>query len=122
MARKSERKLVAIDHGSSKTTRFLYANRIRLALVIVVVEALLVAFGALSFWVAIAIAAVVLILYIFGRRELSGSARELAWIVTASQAAGIFVFVFALVAIVLVVIALVVLALGVLGALLFEHR
>jgi hypothetical protein len=122
MAPKNEMEPFAIEHGSSKASRSLHANRFRIALVIVVVEALLVAFGVIPFWLAIAIAAGVLALYLFGRRELSGTARELAWIAAASQAVGILVFVFALIAIVLVVIALVVLAVAVLGALLLERR
>jgi len=53
---------------------------------------------------------------------LSGSARELAWIVAASQAVGVLVFFLTLVAIVVVIVALVVLALAALGALLLERR
>jgi hypothetical protein len=117
-----EQSPVAIEHGSSRAAGFLHANRFRLALVIIIVEALLVAFGALALWLAVTIAAAVLVLYLFGRKELSGSARELAWIVAASQAVGVIVFALALVAIVVVVIALVVLAVAVLGALLFERR
>ncbi|MGD0272731.1 MAG: hypothetical protein ABSB96_03265 [Gaiellaceae bacterium] len=112
----------AIEHGSSKSSRFLHANRFRIALIIVIVEALLVAFNAIALWLAVVIAAGVLVLYLLGRHELSGSARELAWIVAASQAVGVLVFVLTLVAIVLVIVALVVLALAALGALLIERR
>ncbi len=113
---------MAIEHGSSKPGRFLHENRFRIALIIVIVEALLVAFGAIALWLAVVVAAGVLVLYLLGRNELSGSARELAWIVAASQAVGVLVFFLTLVAIVVVIVALVVLALAALGALLFERR
>jgi len=112
----------AIEHGSSKYSRFLHANRFRIALVIVIVEALLVAFNAIALWLAVVIAAGVLVLYLLGREELSGSARELAWIFAASQAVGVLVFFLTLMAIVVVIVALIVLALATLGALLIERR
>jgi hypothetical protein len=116
------REQATIEHGSSRLNRFLHANRFRIALIIVIVEALLVAFSAIALWLAVVIAAGVLALYLLGRKELSGSARELAWIVAASQAVGVLVFVLTLVAIVFVIVALVVLALAALGALLIERR
>ena len=122
MASNWYREQAAIEHGSSRSGRFLHTNRFRIALIIVIVEALLVAFGAIALWLAVVIAAGVLVLYLLGRKELSGSARELAWIVAASQAVGVLVFFLTLVAIVLVIVALVVLALAALGALLFERR
>ena len=122
MASNLYRERTAIEQGSSKSSRFLHANRFRIALIIVIVEALLVAFNAIALWLAVVIAAGVLVLYLLGRKELSGSARELAWIFAASQAVGVLVFFLTLVAIVVVIIALVVLALTALGALLVERR
>jgi hypothetical protein len=112
----------AIEHGSSQSERFLSANRYKLILSIVIVEALLVAFGALSFWLAVVIAGCLLTLFLLFRRELSGSPRELAWIVAASQALGVLVFVLVLVTAVMVVVAIVVLAIAVLVALFAERR
>ena len=112
----------AIEHGSSQSERFLHSNRFKLTLIVVIVEALLVAFGALSFWLAVVIASCLLVLYLLFRRELSGSPRELAWIVAASQALGVLVFVLALVTAVMVVVAIVVLAIAVLVALFAERR
>ena len=111
-----------IDHGSSQTERFLYSNRFKLTLGLVIVEALLVAFGALSFWLAIVIAGCLLVLYLLFRRELSGSPGELAWIVAASQALGALVFVLVLVAAALLVVAVVVLAIVVLASLFADLR
>ena len=112
----------AIEHGSSQSERFLRSNRLKLTLGVVIVEALLVAFGALSFWLAIVIGGCLLALYLLFRRELSGSPRELAWIVAASQALGVLVFVLALVTAVMVVVAIVVLAIVVLVALFADRR
>jgi hypothetical protein len=112
----------AIEHGSSQSERFLHSNRFKLTLVVVIVEALLVAFGVLSFWLAIVIAGCLLALYLLLRRELSGSPRELAWIVAASQVLGVLVFVLVLVTALLVVVAIVVLAIAVLATLLVDRR
>ena len=111
-----------IDHKSSQGERFLHANRYKLILGLVIVEALLVAFGTLSFWLAVVIAGCLLVLYLLFRRELSGSPRELAWIVAASQALGVLVFVLVLVTAALVVVAVVVLAIAVLASLLADRR
>ena len=111
-----------IDHGSSQIERFLHSNRYKLVLGLVIVEALLVAFGALSFWLTVVIAGCLLALYLLFRRELSGSPRELAWIVAGSQALGVLVFVLVLVTAALVVVAVVVLAIAVLASLLANRR
>jgi FtsH-binding integral membrane protein len=111
-----------IDHKSSQTERFLHANRYKLILGLVIVEALLVAVGTLSFWLAVVIAGCLLVLYLLFRRELSGSPRELAWIVAASQALGVLVFVLVLVTAALVVVVVVVLAIVVLASLLADRR
>jgi hypothetical protein len=114
--------LLPVEHGSSQSARYLHANRFKLALIVVIVEALLVAFGALSLWLAVVIAGCLLALFLLFRRELSGTPRELAWIVAASQAAGVLVFVLVLVTAVLVVITVVVLAIAVIVALLVDRR
>jgi hypothetical protein len=116
-----QRRHQVIDHGSSQIERFLHSNRYKLVLAVVIVEALLVAFGALSFWLAVVVAGCLLALYLLFRRELSGSPRELAWIVAASQALGVLVFVLALVTAALVVAVVVVLAIVVLVSL-FSDR
>jgi hypothetical protein len=112
----------AIEHGSSKNERFLHANRYKLALALVIAEALLIAFGSLSLWLALAISGLVLVAYLLGREELHGTARELAWVVAASQAVGVLVFVLAFVAAVLVIVAIVALAVLSLVMLFGERR
>ncbi|MGD0167142.1 MAG: hypothetical protein ABSC51_07635 [Gaiellaceae bacterium] len=122
MAKNEDSSRAAIEHGSSKSQRYLRENRYKLALILVLVESVVIAFGSLTVWLAIVVGACLLVLYLLWREHLSGSARELAWIVAASQAVGVLVFIFALVALVLVIGALVVLALVTLGALLIERR
>jgi hypothetical protein len=117
---------IAIEHGSSQAGRFLHANRFKLALVLVIVEALLVAADPPRFWpLSMVIAGCLLVLYLLFRRELSGTAQEIAWIVAASQAFGVFVFTLAaiiVVTMVLVVVAVAVLAIIALFALLIDRR
>jgi hypothetical protein len=112
----------AIEHGSSSAGRWLHANRFKLVLLLVIIEALFVAFGSLSLWLAVVVAGCLLALYLLFRNELSGSARELAWIVASSQAFGVLVFALVLVTVLLVVAAVVVLALAVLAALLVDRH
>jgi len=111
-----------IDHGSSKWERFVRVNRYKLALAVVIVEALLVALGGISLWLAVIIGGLALVLYLLVRQELSGIGRELAWVGAASQAIGVLVFVLVLVAAFLVILVVVMLALAVLGALFWERR
>lgn len=111
-----------IDHRSSQIERFLHTNRYKLVLGLVIVEAILVALHALSFWLAVVIAGCLLVLFLLFRRELYGSPRELAWIIAASQALGVLVFVLVLVTAALIVVAVVVLAIAVLVALLSDRR
>jgi hypothetical protein len=111
-----------IDHGSSQIERFLHSNRYKLVLGLVIVEAILVALHVLGFWLAVVIAGCLLVLYLLFRRELSGPPSELAWIVAASQALGVLVFVLVLVTAALVVVAVVVLAIAVLASLLADRR
>lgn len=112
----------AIEHGSSRAERFLRANRFKLVLVLVIVEALLVALDALSFWLAVVVAGCLLALYLLFHRELSGTPRELAWIAAASQALGVLVFLLVLVTAVLVLVAVVALAIAVLASLVMDRR
>jgi hypothetical protein len=122
MTEKPHSNTAAIEHGSSKSERFLRANRYKLALILVLVESVVIAFGSVTVWLALIVGGCLLALYLLWRQHLSGPARELAWIVAASQAVGVLIFVFALVTIVLVIGALVVLAVATLGALLIERR
>ncbi len=76
-----------LDHGSSRSGRWLRQRRIKIAFWIAVVEGILVAFKFVSWWVAIPIAAVSIAFYLYAGRDLrSDAGRQIAWIAAASQA------------------------------------
>jgi hypothetical protein len=91
---------------------------VRIALAVAVVEGLLVAFGVIPRWVAVVIAAIVIVAYFMrGRSVTRPSMRQAAWAAAMSQAIVLFVPIIgwivgaALVVVLAVVAALVVIAL-----------
>ena len=76
-----------VEHGTSRTGRWLRSRRTRLALWIAVVEGLLVVSHVVSWWSAVAVAAIAILAWFsFGRRLRSDAARHVAWIAATSQA------------------------------------
>jgi hypothetical protein len=76
-----------VEHGSSRPGRWLRARRVRIAFWIAAVEGLLVVVHAISWWLAVAIAALVLIgWFTLAHRIRSDAARQAWWIAAASQA------------------------------------
>jgi hypothetical protein len=76
-----------LEHGSSRAGRWLRARRIRVAFWIAVVEGLLVVFHAISWWLAIAVAILVVVgWFSHGHRLRSDTARQIGWIAAVSQA------------------------------------
>ena len=77
-----------IEHGTTKTGRWLRARRIRFVLWIAVVEGILVALlHDVTRWTVILIAAVCIAIYGFwGRNSDSDTVRQATWIAGASQA------------------------------------
>jgi hypothetical protein len=76
-----------LEHGTSRSGRWLRARRIRIAFWIAVIEGLLVALHAISWWVAIAVA----VLIVFGwfslaHRLRADTPRQIWWIAAVSQA------------------------------------
>src|SRR5437763_13787119 len=57
-----------IEHGSSSLGRWFRQHRLRLAASVAVVEGLLVIFHAISWWVALPIAALIIVVYWYGGR------------------------------------------------------
>jgi phosphatidylserine synthase len=98
----------AVEHGRSRAGRWLRERRLRLALWIAVLEGIVVAVrGDISRWTVVVIAAVVLIAYMLVRDNIRwDAARQVVWIVAASQVLALLVvilaFVVGLVALVLV--------------------
>jgi hypothetical protein len=77
----------ALEHGSSRTGRWLRAKRVRIAFSIAVVEGLLVALHAISWWIALALAVVLVAgWFSYGHRLRSDTARQIGWIAAVSQA------------------------------------
>jgi hypothetical protein len=97
-----------IESGSSRAGRWLRERRLRLALWIAVIEGVVVAVrGDISRWTVLGIAALVLVVYILVRENIRwDAARQVVWIVAASQVLALLVvilaFVVGLVALVLV--------------------
>ena len=100
-----------IEHGTTRTGRWLRQRRTRVALWIAVAEGILVAaLHDFTKWTVIVVAIPLILLYAFwGRTAKSDTARQLSWIGGASQALAVL---FVLVAFIvgLFVIALVVVA------------
>jgi hypothetical protein len=77
----------ALDHGTSRTGRWLRARRFRIALWIAVIEGIAVVFDAISGWLALTIAAIVIAFYLLLGRELrQDTGRQASWIAAMSQA------------------------------------
>jgi hypothetical protein len=85
-----------IEHGTTKTGRWLKARRVRIALWIAVLEGLLVAFTQdLTRWTVVTIAIPVLAIYVFwGRNSKSDTFRQASWIGGASQSLAVVVAIF----------------------------
>jgi len=85
-----------IEHGSSRLGRWLRVRRIRIALWIAVIEGIVVAFSKdYSRWTVIAIAIIVLGLYVVvGRRIESNTGRQIFWIAGLSQSLAVIVVIF----------------------------
>ncbi len=88
-----------IEAGTTRAGRWLRERRLKLALGIAALEGLVVALrGDVSRWTVIAIAALVLLIYVLVRQNLRwDAARQLVWIVAASQIMAVLVVLLAFV-------------------------
>jgi hypothetical protein len=77
-----------IEHGSSRSGRWLRHRRLRIALAVAFVEAVIVAFDeSVSRWTVILVAVAALAIYFWAGRSLrSDTGRQVVWIFAASQA------------------------------------
>jgi hypothetical protein len=76
----------AIEHGSTRTGRWLRERRLRFTLWIAAIEGLLYLFHALHWWAAALLAAVAVLFWWYaGRQHRSDALREATWIFAASQ-------------------------------------
>jgi uncharacterized membrane protein len=113
-----------VDHGSSRLSRWLRARRIRFALWIAVLEAVLVAiFHDVTKWTVIALAIVACAVY-FGvaRNSRSDSLRQLGWIFAASQVLAVIAAIVSFIVIWGVIIAIIAFAVVALVVLMTDRR
>ena len=114
---------VTIEHGSSRVGRRLRDNRLRIALVVALVEGILVLLGSVDWWVVILLAIAAVAFYALrGRTARREEVRELSWIFAVSQVAVVLVPALALVLTAFAVVALVAIAVVALVVLLRDRR
>jgi hypothetical protein len=76
-----------LEHRSTRLGRWLRARRVRIAFWIAAIEGLLVVVHAISWWVAVAVAALVVVgWFSVAHRLRSDAGRQAWWIAAASQA------------------------------------
>jgi hypothetical protein len=76
-----------LEHRSTRSSRWLRAYRLRIALWIAIVEGLLIVFDVIDVFPALIVAALVVGFYFWlGQRLRAGLARDAAWIGAVSQA------------------------------------
>ncbi len=114
---------LTIEHGSNRFGRALREYRVRIALLVALVEGVLVLVGEIPWWsvVLVAIAAVALYVVV-GRKAGREEVREVSWILAVSQLAVVLVPALALVLTAFAVVALVLLAVVALVVLLRDRR
>jgi hypothetical protein len=79
--------LPMIEHGSTRSGRWLRERRLRIALWIAVIEGILVVVHAVPRWPSIFVAVIVVVVYMaWGRHSSSDTIRHTTWILAASQA------------------------------------
>jgi amino acid transporter len=114
---------LTIEHGTDRLGRFLRENRLKIALLVALVEGVLVLVGEIDWWVVVLVAIAAVFLYISrGRKTRSQKLREVSWIVAVSQLAVVLVPALALVLTALAIFVLIVLAVVALVVLLRDRR
>jgi hypothetical protein len=113
---------VLIEHGESPHARRLRENRLRIALALTALEAILVIAGAIPWWIVVLAAAAALVVYASVRHRTSSELVQLAWIAAFSQVTLVLVPVAAALLTVLAIVVVVVFAVLALVALARDHR
>jgi len=114
---------LTIEHDETRSGRRLRRNRLRIALVVAVVEGVLVLVGQIDWWVVVLLAVAAVALYVtVGRSAQSEDLRQASWIFAVSQVAVVLVPALALVLTAFAVVALVLLAVVALVVLLRDRR
>jgi hypothetical protein len=114
---------LTIEHGRNRFGRSLRENRLRIALIVALVEGILVLLGEIPWWSVVLIAIVAVAIYVSaGRKAGRQEVRELAWIFAVSQVAVVLVPALALVLTAFAVVALILIAVIALVVLLRDRR
>ena len=114
---------MTIEHRSSRIGRRLRESRLRIALVVALVEGILVLLGSIDWWVVLLLAIVAVASYVMrGRSAHREEIRAVSWIFAVSQVAVVLVPVLALVLTAFAVVALVLIAVVALVVLLRDRR
>jgi hypothetical protein len=114
---------VTIEHGTSGIGRRLRESRLRIALIVALVEGILVLVGSIDWWLVLLLAIGAVALYVLrGRTARRQGAREASWIFAVSQLAVVLVPALALVLTALAVVLLVIVAVVALVVLLLDRR
>lgn len=114
---------MTIEHDSNRLGRALRENRLRIALLVALVEGVLVLVGEIDWWIAVLLAIGAIALYVSrGRGARRPELREGSWILAVSQLAVVLVPALALVLTAFAVVALVLLAVVGLVVLLRDRR
>ncbi len=115
--------VLVVEHGSTRSGRWLRRHRVRIALWLAVAEGVLVLFGVIPGWTAIGVAAALLLFYVLVGRNLSPeTARQVAWIGAVSQVLVAVLPVLVALLTMIAIIALVVLAAVALALLFLDRR
>ena len=75
----------AIEHGSTRTGRWLRQHRLRFTLWLAAAEGLLYIVGVLSFWPLVALAIIFVAAWMWARNQGSDALREVTWILAVAQ-------------------------------------
>lgn len=111
-----------VEHRESASARWLHERRLRIALLIALIESLLVLFNDHGWWYVVAAAAIAVGLYWFAHRKMQNPlAREATWIFAVSQLVAVLVPVLWVLVRTLAIIVLVLLALFFLAILLLDR-
>ena len=114
---------LTIEPGRNRLGRGLRENRLRVALLLALVEGVLVLVGRIAWWSVVLVAIVAVVLYVAGGRKAGRQeVREASWIFAVSQLAVVLVPALALVLTAFAVVALVLIAVVALVVLLRDRR
>lgn len=113
---------VVAEERTSRAGSWLHERRLRLALLIALVESLVVLLGGLGWFWVVGLALVALVLYFLGGRTRSQTVHEATWVFAASQLIAVVVPILWELVKFLAIVALVLMAVVLLAFLLLDRR